>query len=403
MVPKVGIVGTPDQISFLVPLLHSLGFQVTAIWCKNNEVCSKLSETLHVTLAAGSFQDLLLHPEVDLVYVATEPGMHAEVAVKALTSGKHCICQKPPATCQAEAEKMVSLSQYYNQLMSFLESHLRFLPAVTRMRELILLQYCGTPFVIEARVSMGLLIQSEAYSWKCDPSTGGGVLNMFGSHLIDLISFVSNQHAKRVHGTLKTFRPQTKKINGYRTITSDDFCCFQMQCMGGLSATVTLNTHAPGQFNFEFSVSGSNGRLVMKGLDLYGCKNGEQEQLIYKQEDVEMGAELGSKFSQGFYRPLVLGCRGMFQMVKSVLESVKSPTKRRTEHKDHRKVLIPSATFEDGVYIRTVLDAIHQSNSSGQWVDIPKANLVKSSNPFWTRSAGRIDEPSPKTVRPVFV
>ena len=417
MCSKIGIVGTPDQISLLVPVLHSLHFKITALWCKNLENCRKLAEKFRIPFAAANFKEVLLHPDVDLVYVATEPGMHAEVAVKALTSGKHCICQKPPSSRQSEAQKMVSLSRYYNQLMSLLDSYMRFLPAITKMRDLIVTGYCGKLHVVEARVTMGSLIQQEPYSWKCDPSVGGGVVNMLGSHLIDLVTFVSKQQAKKVHGTLNTFRPHTGNIQGYRTITSDDFCCFQMQCTEGLSATITLNTHAPGQYQFEFSVTGSNGRLVLKGVDLFGSKNNEAEVLLYKQDTEgckmeDFGAP-DTKFPATYYHQIMVGNRVMFTSLRSVLESrqlvraVKGdrgekPRMHSPPPSQIANIPGPSATFEDGLYIRTVLDAIHMSNSTGQWVDIPKASLVEmdNDNPFWTSSNA---EPSPKTHRPVYV
>lgn len=418
MCSKIGIVGTSDQIGLLVPVLQSLDFQVTAVWSKNLDTCRKLAEKFHIPFAARNFKDVLLRQDVDLVYVATEPGMHAEVAVKALTSGKHCICQKPPSSRQSEAQKMVSLSRYYNQLLSVLDSYMRFMPAVTRMRDLIASGYCGKLHVIEGRVTMGSLISQESYSWKCDPAMGGGAVNILGSHLIDLVTFVSKQQAKRVHGTLNTFRPHTENIHGYRTITSDDFSCFQVECTEGLSATVTLNTHAPGQFLFEFSVTGSSGRLVVRGVDLFGSKKDEEEKLLYKEDTSDCKVEewLGGemKFPVTFYHQIVVGNRAMFERLQSALESRKqlqpAPTKFAKDDKGERSTLSPthshvmtgSASFEDGLYLRTVLDAIHTSSRTGQWVDIPKASLVEmnDANPFWTSSTA---EPSPKTHRPVFV
>ena len=410
MTPRVGIVGTPDQISVLVPILQSLKVQVTAIWCKGSETRQKLSEKFHIPFLSGGFQDLLVCAEVDLVYVATEPSLQAELAVKALTSGKHCICQKPPCNSRQETEKMVSLSRYYNQLISLLESHLRFLPAIKKMKELVSSGYVGKPLVIEARVLMGSLIQSEPYSWKCDSAVGGGVLNMVGSQIIDLISYVSNQQAKKVHGSLHTFCPHTESIHGYRTITSDDFCCFQMQCNGGLSATVTLNTLVAGQYKFEFSVTGTKERLIVRGMNLYGTRDGMGEDVILKQENVDFrfsARDLSTKFPAEFYLPTVLGCKELFTVLKETLPTPENaPTKTKPGGSICQKPT-PSATFEDGLYIRTVLDAIHASSKTGLWVDIPKEDSLEDSNPFWSsQSTGRLetaDKPSPKVMRPVYV
>ncbi len=383
---RVGIVGLPDQISILVPILQSLNVRVTAIWCKGNDTRRKLSDKLNLPFLPGGFQDLLVCSEVDLVYVATEPSLHAELAVKALTSGKHCICQKPPSTCRKEAEKMVSLSRYY-PLVCLLESHLRFVPAIKKMKELVSTGYVGKPLIVEARVVMGSLIQSEPFSWMCDPSMGGGVLNLVGSPIIDLVLYVTGEKAQRVHGHTKTFTPHTDSIHGYRTVTSDDFCVFQMECTNGLSVTVTLHTHLVGQYKFEFSVTGTKDHLSVKGLNLYGNND-----TILKQDDTEFrfsSRDLSTKFPAEFYLPFVLGCKELFSSLS--VESTSS------------QLLTPSATFEDGLYNRTVLDSIHSSAGTGQWVDVPEEEGKEAElNPFWTKisTRGETDKPSPKLMRP---
>lgn len=394
MLPRVGVVGSPDQISVLVPILQSFNFQVTALCCKSHEKRTKLARKFGIPFLAGNFTELLLHSEVELVYVATAPGRQAEVAVKALTSGKHCICQKPPTINQAEAQKMVMLSRYYSKLHSLLESHLRFLPAVCKMKRLLKEGYCGELLVLEAHVVMGSLIQDEAYSWKCESSMGGGVLNSLGADIIDLISFLSEQHACKGHASLSTFRPTTRTIHGYRVITSDDFCCFQLKYSGGLSATVTLNTHAPGSFNFHFSVTGTLGRLVLQGLDLLGSQGGGKEEILLKQVEVDLEKFGNSKYPVGLLQHLVLGYQEMFEALVKVFQG------------GQQTAILPSATFEDGVYIRTVLDALHTSNVEGKWVNIPKLSGVESSNPFWTSSTQQMEpdtSPQKKSQKPIYV
>lgn len=408
--PRVGIVGTPDQISILVPILVSLKVQVTALWCKGSETRRKLSEKFLLPYLSGGFQELLIRADVDLVYVATEPSLQAELAVKALTSGKHCICQKPPCNSRKEVEKMVSLSRYYSQLICLLESHLHFLPAIRKMKELVSSGYVGEPLVIEARVVIGSLIQSEPYSWKCDSGMGGGVLNMVGSHIIDLISYVSGHQAKKVHATLHTFCPHTENIYGYRTVTSDDFCCFQMQCGRGLSATVTLNSLVNGQYSFEFSITGTKERLVVKGLNLYGTRHGSKvEDIILQQDRVDFSVtnDLPTNFPVEFYLPKVLGCKDLFGILKKVIPTPENARASvQLSEESISQALSAAATFEDGLYIRTVLDALHLSSRTGLWVDVPKLDSLEDSNPFWPSSSGRLesaDKSSPEVTRPVFV
>lgn len=373
----------PEQALLLVPLLQSLDFQVTVLWCRSFEAATRIAQRHKIPHCVSQFSDLLLHPEVDMVYVATEPSLQAEVAVKALTSGKHCICQKPPSISQAEAEKIVSLSQYYSQLVSVLESHLRFVPAFVKMRDLASSGYCGKLLVLEARVTMGSLVNGEAYSWMCEPSMGGGALNTVGSHLIDVATFVTRQRASQVHACLRTFKPHTDQIQGYRSVASDDFCCFQVQYDGGVCGSFTINTHHPGTFEVQLALVGTEGRLVVKGMDLYGCKGDKSETLLLEQkrEQADIVRELPLKFPADYYNPLVVGLSGMLRSLKEAF--VGTSANRPTESRQFGVM----ATLEDGLYVRTVLDTLYESNRAGKWVPVPTVLKSGNVNPFWTSAS----------------
>ena len=68
-----------------------------------------MAAELSMTHCPPTFQDFLLLHDVDLVYVATEFVLQAEVAAKALTSRKHSVHSKPPSISSSEAEKMLLL------------------------------------------------------------------------------------------------------------------------------------------------------------------------------------------------------------------------------------------------------------------------------------------------------
>lgn len=101
------------------------------------------------------------------------------------------------------------------------------------------------------------MVFRDKYDWVCDELMGGGVLNMYGSVIIDLVTFLMHKRAKAVHGLLKTYARQTERINGHRLITSDDFCSFQMELDGerDACATVTVVGHVPGPYQQEVSNS----------------------------------------------------------------------------------------------------------------------------------------------------
>jgi glucose-fructose oxidoreductase len=48
------------------------------------------------------------NPAIDIVYVVTPPGIHAQNVIAAFGAGKHVICEKPMATSAAECDTMIA-------------------------------------------------------------------------------------------------------------------------------------------------------------------------------------------------------------------------------------------------------------------------------------------------------
>lgn len=285
------------------------------------------------------------------------------------------ICEK--AATSADAFKMVTASRYYPQLMSLTGSVLRFLPAFAHMKRLLEEGYAGEVQVCDARVYWGSLL-SDTYSWICDELMGGGGLHTMGSYIVDLLSHLTGRRAVRVHGLLRTFVRQNGAIRGIRRVTSDDFCFFQM-LMGGdgggageggggagdVCCTVTLNFNMPGAFVHEVMVVGSAGRLVARGTELYGQRNGApQEELLLADPSGQGPAGAWPGAEKGLQDIPLPYLKGMACMVQALRESFLGQEDRRTWD---LKPVASAATFEDGLYVQTVVDAIKKSSRTAEW------------------------------------
>jgi len=58
------------------------------------------------------------NPDIDIVYVVTPNGLHAEHVAKAAAAGKHVICEKPMANTVAECDAMMSACRKANVRLS---------------------------------------------------------------------------------------------------------------------------------------------------------------------------------------------------------------------------------------------------------------------------------------------
>lgn len=241
MLPGIGIFGTNNIVKIIVPFLKQNGFKVEALWGRTLSKAEETAKELDIPYYTNKIDNVLLKKEVDLVFIMCSPNLQAQIAVKALGIGKHVVCDKPAGLCQSEAIKMVHAAQYYPTLISVINHSLRFLPAFARMKKAILEGFVGTESEItacEVRVQMETLYLDQ-YNWLCDKTMGGGVLTLIGSHVIDLISYLIDQKAVKVHGIIKTFQETNDSINGIRRITSPDFCTFQMEMSGEWFLTCT--------------------------------------------------------------------------------------------------------------------------------------------------------------------
>ncbi|XP_030622569.1 glucose-fructose oxidoreductase domain-containing protein 2 [Chanos chanos] len=352
MLPGVGVFGTGRTVRVLVPLLQAEGFPVQAVWGRTQEEAESLAHELDIPFSTSQSDDVLLHPDVHLVCIHTPPPHTRQIAVKALGIGKNVISEQ--AATWTDACKMVTAARYYPQLMSIMGNALRFLPAFVLMKRLLGEGYCGTLQVCEARVYGGSLL-SQSYGWAWEELMGGGGLHTVGSCIIDLVSHLTGVRAVRVHGMLRTFvRQGGTGGGGIRSVTADDYACFQLLMGGGVVCSVTLNFNLPGANLHEVMLVGSSGRLIARGTELYGQRSGMQEEELLL-SDSGAGSEAG---------PAV---RGLVAMVTQLRLSFQAQEDRRSWA---RSPVSMAASFEDGLYVQTVVDAIKRSNRTGEWESV---------------------------------
>ncbi|XP_062506762.1 glucose-fructose oxidoreductase domain-containing protein 2-like [Corticium candelabrum] len=391
MLPRIGVFGTNSMAKLLVTIYQKAGFEVTSICGRTAEKAGSVADELKIPFSTTKLDEILLRSDVDLVVVIAPPTLHAEISVKALNVGKHVITQNPPGLNFSDAEKMVTAARYYPTLLSALDNRLRFLPAVLKMREMVEDGYCGEIFLAEARYYRPPYIRKGyLYSWLCDDSAGGGALSLGGSQMIDILAFVMQQKGVEVNGFLQTFVRETSRIQGFRYITSDDFCTFQMKCSKGACATVTINCQVQSLYQIEIMVIGTKGRLVVRNSELYGLLNEEKREKLIVKEDKNLGLtgldepELLKRVSLPFLRSAVLSTLAL---------------KSAFSKQDDRMMLDPTAvkmmaSFEDGMYVQAVVDAVRESSRQKKWTKVIVADQTRAVNPFWT-APDRVERSSP--------
>ena len=351
--PKVGIFGTGSLIRSLVPHIRR-HFEVIAIWDEDDGQMEEEAESLNIGFSSPYVDDVLLHKEIGLLLILCDPIYHASIAVKALGIAKHVYVHPPCAISGSETLRMVQSAAYYPNLLAVVGS-LRSLPAVCEMKRLITEQeFLGNEIIhCDVRLNSPSLIGNSRYSWKCSQEMGGGVLNFFGSHVIDLVIYLLSHKAVRVHAVSRTVQRQTQQMSEIRKITADDITSLVVETDANCLVTIHLSSQSC-SFNQEVSITGNAGQLVLRNASLYGRKlvDNQGEQVLYQDEpDIEPDKHLGPGlpwlYLQGYIK--------LFDHLQQVLVS------KKQEDKCHL------ASFEDALHVSEIISAARQSSLEKTW------------------------------------
>jgi predicted dehydrogenase len=116
-------------------------------------------------LTFRTHQELITHPKVDAVAIATPVSTHFELAMAALRAGKHVFVEKPITETSAQAEQMIAEAAR-RKLVLMVDHTFIYTGAVRKMRELIQAGELGKIFYYDSvRVNLGLFQHDVNVIW----------------------------------------------------------------------------------------------------------------------------------------------------------------------------------------------------------------------------------------------
>lgn len=130
--------------------------------------------------------------EVEVVFVVTETGNHAQLAIQALDAGKHVISTKPMEANLAAADTMVAAARRNGRLLA-VDFEARFRPEAVSLKDAVVSGALGRPLFVNASLTIRRTAKyfAENGGWRGTRRLdGGGVLSNQAVHLIDELAFV---------------------------------------------------------------------------------------------------------------------------------------------------------------------------------------------------------------------
>lgn len=102
---RIGLIGAARVASYAIvdPARSVRGAHLTAIAARDPERASAFAERHGIVTVHHDYRSLFADPAIDLVYLATPPSTHADLAHRAIAAGKHILVEKPFAINATEA------------------------------------------------------------------------------------------------------------------------------------------------------------------------------------------------------------------------------------------------------------------------------------------------------------
>jgi predicted dehydrogenase len=159
--------------------------------------------------------------------------------------GKDVVCEKPIATSIPDAERIVAAAQGRTATVPFVY---RFHPLVREARARFASGEAGRVLSVNASYLQDWLLGSGDDNWRVDAEQGGRsrAFADIGSHLVDLVEFVSGDRVSRVVATKRTVFAERAAHAG---ITTEDAVAVVIETRSGALGTLLVSQVAPGRKN----------------------------------------------------------------------------------------------------------------------------------------------------------
>jgi scyllo-inositol 2-dehydrogenase (NADP+) len=122
----------------------------------------------------------LADPAVDLIVIATPHDSHANLAVQALDSGKHCVVDKVMALTTADADRMIAARDRSGRVLSVFHNR-RWDWDFLTVKKLLDENAIGRPILLESSVCRF----APPRGWRGQSDAAGTILHDWGAHLVD--------------------------------------------------------------------------------------------------------------------------------------------------------------------------------------------------------------------------
>jgi predicted dehydrogenase len=250
-----------------VPALRALPeYELKAVSTAHADTARASAEAFGAELAFDNYDQMLAHPDVDLVVVCVRVPGHYDLVVKALEAGKHVFCEWPLGRTLEEAERMAHLASA-RSLRTIVGLQAQSDPTLMYARELVEQGHIGEVLVVNLTyTSQAVTQRGEGRIWQADRRNAANTLTIAAGHTLDAMCFVVGEF-EEVSARLATTITEWHNTETGQSVKVDspDWISVSGQLEGGAQASCLVATVPSNPGGTRLEVYGTQGSLVLSG------------------------------------------------------------------------------------------------------------------------------------------
>lgn len=203
--------------------------------------------------------DELTAASLPVVHVCTPNDSHATYSAAAIRAGSFVVCEKPLATSLRDAEELVTLAHESN-MVGAVPFVYRYHPMAREARARFHSGSVGRLTTVLGLYLQDWLLKQDQTNWRVNAENGGPsrAFADIGSHLADLIEFVTNDRITRLVAAMRTVHSE----RGSEQVHTEDAVSVTVEFAGGAVGSLLISQVAPGRKNgLVFEIAGTEASL----------------------------------------------------------------------------------------------------------------------------------------------
>jgi predicted dehydrogenase len=205
------------------------------------------------------YQKMLDTEVLDFVVVATPTKYHFAMVKSAMEKNLNVFCEKPLCLTSAQGRELVEIANE-KQLVNQVGFHNQFIGTFRELKRLLHKNILGELVHFTGEAYGPVVTKEKGSTWRSNPEEGGGCLNDYASHVINLIQEVIGRPEK-IYGTL---------LKSIYSRGVEDAVYSLLKLETGLTGTLLVNwsDETYRKMSTSLTVQGKGGKIICDATEL---------------------------------------------------------------------------------------------------------------------------------------